>query len=155
MNYNKVKSFEQRYIKAMHEATKKVREQFQEEFKTLVKENLADDVYLCSGMGSTSFYKYDETGKDSEIENQVTEIINNLEWGLDREFCFNLSLPYKMTATKVLTKDVQIIIDKLYENQGGTFKAVRNNFVSPHLAHIRYFKGWEVDENIIKSAEKS
>jgi hypothetical protein len=150
MNYNKIKSFEQRYIKAMNEAFEKVKSEFQAEFETLVKDNLADDVYICSGMGSTSFYKFDESGRDEEIENKTTEVINNLEWGLNGEFSFRLSLPYKMTSKKVLTREVEEIIEDLYKSKGGTYKAIKDGYVSPHLAHIRYFKGWEVNENIIK-----
>ena len=150
MNYNKVKSFEQKYIKAIQDALDKVKMEFQKEFETLVKNSLADDVYICSGMGSTTFYKFNERGKDVEIENKTTEVINNLEWGLVNEFNFRLSLPYKMTSNKVLTQEIENKISSYYNSKGGMYKAIKEGYVSPHLAHIRFFKGWEVNENIIK-----
>lgn len=150
MNYNKVKAFEKRYIKSMSDAIERVQSEFQKEFLDLVKDNLEDDVYICSGMGSTSFYKFDESGKDTTIENKTTEVISNLEWGLNNNFGVNLSLPYKMTSKAVLTKEAEDFIEGLYKSKGGTYRAVRDGFVSPHLAHIRFLKGWKLDENIIK-----
>lgn len=156
MNYNKIKSFEQRYIKAMQDAFDKVKKEYQTEFETLVKDNLSDDVYICSGMGCTSFYKFDESGRDEEIENKTTEVINNLEWGLNGKFSFRLSLPYKMTSTKVLTQEVEDKINSLYKNKTtyhlSSSVLKENNLVSKHIAHIRYFKGWELNENIILSS---
>lgn len=155
MNYNKIKSFEKRYIKAMQEALDKVKNEYQKEFETLVKDNLENDVYICSGMGNTSFYKFNESGRDEEIENKTTEVVNNLEWGLNNEFSFRLSLPYKMTSKKVLTQDTEDKIDTLYKNTTSYYLSSsvlkENNLVSKHLAHIRYFLGWEVSEDIIKS----
>lgn len=149
MNYNKIKSFEQRYIKAINEAFDKVKNEFQEEFVEIVKDGLKDNEYICSGMGGTSFYKFDENGRDEEIENKSTEVVNNLEWGLENEFNFRLSLPYKMTNKAVLTEEVETFIENLYKSKGGNYRAVKDGYVSPHLAHIRYFNGWVVDENII------
>jgi len=149
MNYNKIKSFEQRYIKAINEALEKIKNDFQEEFISVVQSNLAEDVYICSGMGNTSFYKFDENGRDEEIKNKVTKVVNNLEWGLDGEFGFRLSLPYKMTNKVMLTDEVEKSINILYENKGGSYRAFKDGYVFPHTAHIRFFKGWEVDNNII------
>lgn len=149
MNYNKIKAFKQKYINECEKALGEIKNKFQLEFEEIIKESLNDDVYICSGMGSTCFYKFSESGKDEEIENKTTALINELIWNLD--FNIQLDLPYKMTSKKVLDQSTEDIISDIYKSKGGTYNAIKDGFVSPHLAHIRYFLGWEVNESIISN----
>ncbi len=149
MNFNKIKKFEDRYIEAINNAINEVKVKFQSEFQQLIQENIKEDIYICSAMGITIFCKFNESG-DKDFSNKTTKIVENLQWGMGEKFSFNLDLPYKMTSNKILTKEVEEFISELYEKEGGHYKAIKNGFISPHLAHIRYFLGWELNDKIIK-----
>lgn len=128
-----------------------LKENYSERLTKLVRKNMNQHVYMCSGMGSTFMCSLKD--RDKDYDNEYLDVLQELTWGVK----YGLEIPYKMSKKGVVKREDHVMIENLYREEGYDLSIYNEREVKDfglipiYDAHIKVLNGAKINRKLIRN----